>query len=472
MTAPLMAVALLAVLSIIDWSEVTGGRMSNFSLIEDLLDVDEVANELHTTAEILDPALDAALSEVTSEAELPVQELSVDELPTGVEMSPTGNQSAGDVVSSVRPSPMERIDGVWPIEDYSPDGDGLRHLRNALSKRDSRRVRIAFIGDSYIEGDILTQDIRRLLQDEFGGHGVGYMSMHSEFPGFRRSVHQADQGWEARDMRNRSKDRIRPLSGEYCVGSSGAVLTLKGSKVDNADRWSSTKLLFLSDSDGEISIKTDAADSIFDVKASDKIQMIELQDETTKMTLTSRIQGVRVLGAWIEDNSGVGVDCMSLRGNSGVSHCDLSVEIAAEMNELLPYDLIVIEYGLNALSAGQTDYSYYGRLMTKVVERIRQCYPECDILMLGVGDRGRKSGATVRSMSTTGAMVSAQRKCARECGVMFWDMREAMGGEDAVVSWREKGLVNADYIHLNHKGGGELAKEFVNSLKMKLNESH
>ena len=101
MTAPLMAVALLAVLSIIDWSEVTGGRMSNFSLIEDLLDVDEVANELHTTAEILDPALDAALSEVTSEAELPVQELSVDELPTGVEMSPTGNQSAGDVVSSV-----------------------------------------------------------------------------------------------------------------------------------------------------------------------------------------------------------------------------------------------------------------------------------------------------------------------------------------------------------------------------------
>jgi hypothetical protein len=81
MTAPLMAVALLAVLSIIDWSEVTGGRMSNFSLIEDLLDVDEVANELHTTAEILDPALDAALSEVTSEAELPVQELSVDELP-------------------------------------------------------------------------------------------------------------------------------------------------------------------------------------------------------------------------------------------------------------------------------------------------------------------------------------------------------------------------------------------------------
>jgi lysophospholipase L1-like esterase len=230
--------------------------------------------------------------------------------------------------------------------------------------------------------------------------------------------------------------------------------------------------LFLSDSDGEISIKTDAADSIFDVKASDKIQMIELQDETTKVTLTSRIQGVRVLGAWIEDNSGVGVDCMSLRGNSGVSHCDLSVEIAAEMNELLPYDLIVIEYGLNALSAGQTDYSYYGRLMTKVVERIRQCYPECDILMLGVGDRGRKSGATVRSMSTTGAMVSAQRKCARECGVMFWDMREAMGGEDAVVSWREKGLVNADYIHLNHKGGGELAKEFVNSLKMKLNESH
>ena len=46
-----------------------------------------------------------------------------------------------------------------------------------------------------------------------------------------------------------------------------------------------------------------------------------------------------------------------------------------------------------------------------------------------------------------------------------------MGGKDAVVEWHKRGLLNADYIHLNHKGGAELAKEFVNSLKMKLDES-
>ena len=47
---------------------------------------------------------------------------------------------------------------------------------------------------------------------------------------------------------------------------------------------------------------------------------------------------------------------------------------------------------------------------------------------------------------------------------MFWDTREAMGGEDAIVEWRERGLVNADYIHLNNKGGEEMSAIFVESL--------
>ena len=67
-------------------------------------------------------------------------------------------------------------------------------------------------------------------------------------------------------------------------------------------------------------------------------------------------------------------------------------------------------------------------------------------------------------------MVKAQRDIARRTGIAFWDMRQAMGGSGAAVDWHKRGLVNADYIHLNHKGGKELASVFVNSLILSLSE--
>ena len=64
----------------------------------------------------------------------------------------------------------------------------------------------------------------------------------------------------------------------------------------------------------------------------------------------------------------------------------------------------------------------------------------------------------MRSLRTCDAMVKAQREAARRCGVHFWDARQAMGGADACADWRTRRLMNADYTHLNHKGGGEMAR--------------
>ena len=299
---------------------------------------------------------------------------------------------------------------------------------------------------------------------------MGYLSMHSDFPGFRRSVNQSDQGWTIKDMRNNSSDKTKPLAGEYAIGNAGSTTTFKGSKLDNVKNWSSSKLLFVADADGSITIKTDSLSQEFPVMAGEQVQMINLEDETSKSVFKINTNGIKVLGAWLEDDSGIGVDCMSLRGNSGATHKSVSTSLAEQMRQFVPYDLIVIEYGLNVLSPQQTKYDSYGKLMAQVVSRIKECYPDCDILMLGVGDRGRKKGTEVSSIPTTEALISAQRNCAAECGILLWETRAAMGGEGAIVNWREKGLVNADYIHLNHKGGNELAKEFVNSLKKMIND--
>lgn len=58
--------------------------------------------------------------------------------------------------------------GVEPITDYSGDAaGGMRHFYDALSrvKTMNRPVRIAYFGDSFIENDIMTADLRELFQE-------------------------------------------------------------------------------------------------------------------------------------------------------------------------------------------------------------------------------------------------------------------------------------------------------------------
>lgn len=99
---------------------------------------------------------------------------------------------------------------------------------------------------------------------------------------------------------------------------------------------------------------------------------------------------------------------------------------------------------------------------------MRACYPNADILIMGIGDRGEKRGGEVHSMATSKNMVDEQREVARRTHSMFWDTQEAMGGQDAIVKWASSGLANKDYIHLTHKGGRELATRFVNALNHNL----
>ena len=134
------------------------------------------------------------------------------------------------------------------------------------------------------------------------------------------------------------------------------------------------------------------------------------------------------------------------------------------MSRYVDYSLIVLEFGINAMSATQSNYSVYSSRMVEVINHVRACYPRADILLMGVGDRGVKKGGSVVSMATAPDMISAQRDAARRAHCLFWDTREAMGGDGAVVEWSRDGDINKDYIHMTHKGGARLARQLFKAI--------
>ena len=204
--AVITAVAIVAFVSVLPLRKLTDGLIDDYNLLADVSAVIESQEQSDAIDvlqdEAIDPLLRKAIAESRDAATNKTVAARVDSafaamtLHTTDSAAMTKPDAQDTVVSLPDAQPALRDEnGIVAIEDYTPSKSGLSAMKSALMS--GRMVRIAVVGDSYIEGDIFTQDLREKLQSRFGGSGVGYVSMHTDFPGFRRSVHQGGSGWNA-----------------------------------------------------------------------------------------------------------------------------------------------------------------------------------------------------------------------------------------------------------------------------------
>ncbi|PKL81788.1 MAG: hypothetical protein CVV24_13420, partial [Ignavibacteriae bacterium HGW-Ignavibacteriae-3] len=74
----------------------------------------------------------------------------------------------------------------------------LSYFFDALKNSKSKTVRIAHYGDSAIEGDLITADLRESFQSKFGGNGVGWLGITSQDITFRQTTkHSFSDNWES-----------------------------------------------------------------------------------------------------------------------------------------------------------------------------------------------------------------------------------------------------------------------------------
>ena len=228
----IIAIVIVAGISFLPLSKISNGKIKDFNLLGDIMKEYAVndSSSPDLSAENIDPEL------------LKSDSLSVKNTDTLSEavLEP-------DSVAIVAPKPS-KVGDLVVIEDYTPDNRGLSSLRRAIGL--GSLARIAFVGDSYIEGDIFTQDLREKLQNAYGGQGVGFVNMHSDFPGFRRSVRQGGSGWKTFTALKKGNYKYMALSEQYAIPSGKALSTYTGSKTfPHALQWSRSSFLFISPDD-------------------------------------------------------------------------------------------------------------------------------------------------------------------------------------------------------------------------------
>lgn len=348
------------------------------------------------------------------------------------------------------------------FEDFSPGHTGLKSFFDGLkgSTMSDAPIYIAALGDSFIEADIFTLDVRHLLQQRYGGGGVGWMPLYSQVSGYRQGVTQRSKGWKETTLLQKSKSPF-PLSGRSFKASGKASVEYELS--DAPDVASSvTRLYYASPQDLEVSYK-----------AGDSTMMLTLPAMTTIGEYTFPISAGKVAlsvdnaaeatfyGMSLETDRGVVLDNHSLRGNSGIPFASLDKELGYGLQAERPYRLIILQYGLNVANTKQRNYRSYGNTMIKAVQRLQELFPDASILIMGVSDRGVRESGKFVSMPTLSHFIAEQRRVAQETGVVFWDTYAAMQRLGGIGTFVSKGWAAKDYTHMSFKGGRRLAEEML-----------
>lgn len=413
---------------------IAGYRVKEFNPLSDLLDT-----TAHQSSETLSIPLQIP-DDTTAQSLLPV------------------DSTRSEVVTADTLPPLELSERLM---DYSEGQSALRRLRAALREGHSRAVRIAFVGDSFIEGDILVDPFRKALQQTYGGGGVGYVPLTSPVARFRQSIQQRFEGAWQETSANKSKSRtLFTLAETFATATATASTSYKLKSA--ADR---VTLHYVSD--------TIPVAISYSINGGDQ-QRVELPASYGALTeytfphgavkqlelATEGSDGARFYGVCFDGATGVAVDNYSLRGSSGAKLNAVSSALTAQLSRFRPYDLIILSYGLNVVSAQDNDdsYDWYYAAMTKSIEHIQQLYPNATILLMSLSDRATLREGEIHPLNGVARVLRLQHRLAQRYGLLFWNTHEAMASLGGIKGFVDKGWAAKDYTHISMAGGRQLAK--------------
>lgn len=377
--------------------------------------------------------------------------------------------------SARRPSSSELLPpadaAIVPIEDFDTLPQS-RFDRFVERLAEGRPVRIAFMGDSFVEGDIVTVDLRHELQTLFGGRGVGFVACDIPFATSRKSIKRRSTGWSSYSIMKpkAAPESIRDkffVSGYMSEGGEGASTRWELTKpyATLADA-TTARVSFLSTGDSRVEVTlNDTLSRSFDIEGDEALRQIVVESAPYRSVKFKVLSGrVICYGISIGTDDGVQVDNFSVRSNNGHAIFGTSPAINRQADVMAGgYDLVVLQYGLNIMQQGQRNYAKYRDQLRDMIAYAERCFPEAAILVLGVSDRWVKSAESgeYEPIGTADALSSYQRAAADSCRVAFWNTCEAMRSMGGMEGFVAKKWAAGDYTHINYGGGRAVARALM-----------
>ena len=369
-----------------------------------------------------------------------------------------------------------------PDRIYLPNDDitFFDSLFMRLENADSGIVRIVHYGDSQIEMDRMSQDLRQALQERFGGIGTGMFPALSNVPsasisrtvsgGFTQYTMYGDS-----TTQRAGHNRYGPMA-QVVRMEGGGTISLRATRNKTAKERTKTFQT--------VSILYGRSGSGFSARVTSdtlkpKATIVKGESGTTLMRWDfgrqvdkARIDlkgNAEIYGISADGASGVAVDNIPLRGCSGTIFKVISKPVMEDALALENAGLIILQFGGNYMPVASSS-QIISTYCTKIADQIQYFHtvaPGAKILFIGPSDMGTSRGGRIVTRPRLPEMVDSLKATALRNDAAYWDLFRMMGGENSMVQWVKHSppYAGADYTHFTPAGaqkvGEALSRSFL-----------
>jgi len=356
------------------------------------------------------------------------------------------------------------------ISDYADNGAAtmsafyakLNNLKKANGK-----VRIAYFGDSYIEADYVTGELRNKMQKIYGGSGVGFLPMQSVVADDYQTIKfGSTTSWTDNNFHNNTQKRTLGLMGHVFYSNGDASSQYE---AVNSNKFKNIYLITgkFADSSATVSVEADGKEEKIAVANNGAVNKTAINTTpVSKVKISCTNTNLPVYGVSIEDSTGVYIDNYGFRGNTGALSLQLQADMMKGFQDNFKYDLVIIHYGLNVVVHGDTNFLWFNHTMAKLIEKVKTACPGVPILLISTSDMSYNEQGTYITDPAVPVLVRTQNEIARNNKVAFWNLYYSMGGENTMANWVEGDTTYAykDYMHVNERGANKVAGILLDKL--------
>lgn len=334
----------------------------------------------------------------------------------------------------------------------------LQSFYASLSEAESRTVRVLHYGDSQIEEDRLTQQIREKLQERYGGKGVGLMPLVQTIPTLtvKQTLYMDGRFVSPVQGPRRylvySYKRDQRTDGMY--GMMGQMAEMNDSLVNGSENLMTVCH----------PIVTSALYERWRVFADSSIHYT-ISGDTVQLNGRGAVYGLSQ-----ESRTGVIVDNIPMRGCIGLVFNKMDSAQLATFYREQNVRLIILQFGGNAIPSNQNP-STISAIVTGLrqqVRYLRTCAPEASILFIGPSDMLTQIEGEWQTYPMVPYMDKLLRKMALEENIAYFSLYRWMGGSGSMMKWQEVGLAGADGVHFTRSGarkaGNAIGEWILNGL--------
>ena len=362
------------------------------------------------------------------------------------------------------------------------DWSRLKRTAQMLTQADSTLMKLSVlhIGDSHIQGGMLSEALRQTLQSKYGNGGRGLIAP-LKLAGTNQpadySFTSANRAWKATKLTSHKRREGASLTGIAVAFASPALsLNIGVNNID--DSFSSVTLLHapakgnISANSTEMSITKTGNDSL------SYATTFALSSACQQLPLYN-LSGISELWGAILHNNRSGVVLHSI-GNNGAcyQHYNQLDSFAARTAVFAP-DLIIISLGTNEAFGNCKDMNAIKNEIHRLVSALQESNPETAILLTTPMECDRRQRTRRsrrrrrRTVFTTNTNCLTVRNIIMQYGaensIAVWDLYTVAGGKGSAAKWVANSLLaKRDHVHCSAEGyrlqGKLLAEALIQSL--------